>query len=137
MNARAPKNLFAALLLCSLALAAAAARAQEPEPAAAPQSSTQQQTLPSSPRPQLDSLALENRTDANWRHLPKNFVQDQKDLWLFPVEMGKGRHLLPSTLVIATTAALIATDPQTEPHFRRLDAFQDTSGAFGSKVSGG
>jgi len=136
MNARAPKNLLAALFLCSLALAAAAARAQEPQPATATQSSTQQQTLPSSPRPQLDSLALENRTDANWRHLPKNFVQDQKDLWLFPVEMGKGRHLLPSTLVIATTAALIATDPQTMPYFRQTDFFQDSDHALGSKVSG-
>src|SRR5882724_168560 len=116
MNARAPKNLLAALFLCSLALAAAAARAQEPQPATATQSSTQQQTLPSSPRPQLDSLALENRTDVNWRRLPKNFVQDQKDMWLFPLKVAEGKHILPFLAVTIPTAALVATDPQTEPH---------------------
>jgi membrane-associated phospholipid phosphatase len=72
-----------------------------------------------------------------WRKLPSNFVHDQKDMWLFPVQVAQGHHWLPVALVTGATAALIATDPQTMPYFRQTDTFQDSSRALGAKFSGG
>jgi hypothetical protein len=72
-----------------------------------------------------------------WRKLAANFVQDQKDIWLFPVKVAEGHHLLPVAIFGGAVAGLIASDPQTMPHFRQTDLFQDTDRALGSKVSGG
>lgn len=72
-----------------------------------------------------------------WRKLPANFAHDQKDLWLFPLKVAQGHYWLPTTVVTAATAALIYTDPKTEPHFRQTDPFQDSNHALGGTVSGG
>ena len=137
------------LAFCGLLLSVAPASAQTPrewtanDPGDLAAHRSDQPNLPErpdapTPHPNVvDPAALMDRTDVNWRRLPKNFVQDQKDMWLFPFKVAEGKHILPFLAVIIPTAALIATDTQTEPHFRQLDAFQDTSGAFGSKVSGG
>lgn len=87
------------------------------------------------PAPSLDDL--EQRRDVNWRRLPKNFVQDQKNMWLFPVEVARGRHVWPAVAVTGITAGLIAADPHIEPHIRNTDLFQDTNSALNAKVSGG
>lgn len=94
---------------------------------------------PDGPTPKSSdaSIVPSDRRDVTWRQLPKNFLHDQKDMWLFPVRAAEGHHWLPTLLVAGGTAALIAMDPQTEPHFRKLDAFQDTSGPLNAKVSGG
>src|SRR6266480_3488673 len=47
--------------------------------------------------PQDPALAGAER-DVSWRTLPQNVLQDQKDIWLFPVQLGKGRHWLPTLL---------------------------------------
>jgi membrane-associated phospholipid phosphatase len=99
------------------------AAAQAPEGAGAPQTASPPTT--GAPR------------EATWRALPGNFVQDQKDLWLFPVKLAKGHYWLPSALVVGGTAALIATDPQTMPHFRNTTAFHGFNRVFTSTVSGG
>jgi membrane-associated phospholipid phosphatase len=103
------------------------------------QSSPANKSLPDSPQPHVstDQAALDERADVNWHRLPKNFVQDQKDMWLFPLQLAKGKYWLPTLFIVGGTAALVATDPQTAPHFRQIDAFQDTSGALSAKVSGG
>src|ERR1700737_154336 len=43
--------------------------------------------------------------DVSWRTLPRNFLQDQRDIWLFPVQLAKGRHWLPTLAVTGVTAA--------------------------------
>lgn len=75
--------------------------------------------------------------EATWRKLPGNFLQDQKDLWLFPVKLAEGHHWLPSAIVVGGTAALIATDPQTMPYFRNTSTFHGFNRTFTSTVSGG
>jgi membrane-associated phospholipid phosphatase len=75
--------------------------------------------------------------EATWRKLPGNFLKDQKDIWLFPVKLGEGHHWLPTAFVVGGTAALIATDPQTMPHFRQTTAFHGFNRVFTSTVSGG
>jgi len=54
----------------------------------------------------------------SWRALPKDFLQDQKAIWLFPLQVAKGKHLLPTLAVIGGTAGLIVADPHIMPYFR-------------------
>jgi membrane-associated phospholipid phosphatase len=74
--------------------------------------------------------------DVSFRKLPLNFLHDQRDIWLFPVQLAKGRHWLPTALVVGGTAALIASDPQVMPHFRQTDNFHDFNRAFSSTTTG-
>lgn len=56
--------------------------------------------------------------DLSWRKLPKNILHDQKDIWLFPVQLGKGHHWAPTLIVVGGTAGLIVADPHAMPYFR-------------------
>ena len=68
--------------------------------------------------------------EISWRTLPKDFLRDQKDIWLFPVELGKGQHWLPTLAITGGTAGLIVADPHVMPYFRShargLDDLNDT-----------
>lgn len=55
--------------------------------------------------------------------LPANFFADQKEIWLFPRQLAKGKHWLPTLAIVGVTSALIASDPYTAPHFRTTDTF--------------
>jgi len=65
----------------------------------------------------------------SWRSLPKDFLHDQKDIWLFPIQLGKGRHWLPAVGITGVTAGLIVADPHAMPYFqshaRNLDDIND------------
>lgn len=55
----------------------------------------------------------------SWRTLPKDFLQDQKGIWLlFPTQLAKGRDWLPTLAIIGGTAGLIVADPHAMPYFR-------------------
>src|SRR6202021_1737810 len=75
--------------------------------------------------------------EATLRTLPRNFLQDQKDLWLFPTKLAQGHHWLPTTIIVGVTAGLIASDPQTMPHFRQTSAFSGFNRVFTSGASAG
>lgn len=54
-----------------------------------------------------------------WRGLPKSFLQDQKAIWwLFPTQLARGQHLLPTAGIVGGTAGLIVADPHAMPYFR-------------------
>jgi membrane-associated phospholipid phosphatase len=55
---------------------------------------------------------------ATWRSLPGDFLHDQKEIWLFPVQLAKGRHWVPTLVIIGGTAGLIYADPHAMPYFR-------------------
>ena len=84
--------------------------------------------------PQDPALAGAER-DVSWRTLPQNVLQDQKDIWLFPVQLGKGRHWLPTLLVTGVTAALITADPHDTPYFRRTGRFQGFNDLFSGRIT--
>ena len=63
--------------------------------------------------------------EATWRELPGNFLQDQKDIWLFPVKLGEGHHWLPTAVVVSGTAALIKEDLPLEHKVRKTDIFSE------------
>jgi membrane-associated phospholipid phosphatase len=54
----------------------------------------------------------------SWRSLPKDFLHDQKGIWLFPTQLAKGRYWLPTLAITAGTAGLIVADPHAMPYFR-------------------
>jgi len=70
----------------------------------------------------------------SWRSLPKDFLYDQKKIWTFPVELAKGKHWIPTLVIVGGTAVLIATDKYTAPYFRnhqgQLDDVNDPFNAY-------
>ena len=70
--------------------------------------------------PQDSTSPLAER-DVSFRTLPRNFLQDQKDIWLFPLQITKGREWLPTLAVTGITAGLIVADPYDTPYFRRTN----------------
>jgi hypothetical protein len=69
-----------------------------------------------------------------WRSLPSDFLRDQKDIWSFPVQLAKGRHLVPTLGLVGVTAGLIVADPHAMPYFRshsrNLDDINDVFDAY-------
>jgi membrane-associated phospholipid phosphatase len=96
-------------------------------------------TLPDSPS-QLSASSRPgdnaSEREVSWRSLPKDFLHDQKDIWLFPFQLAKGRHLLPAFAVVGGTAGLIVADPHVMPYFRthatNLDHLNDV---FDTQIS--
>ena len=78
------------------------------------------------------SLAGAER-EVSWRTLPRNFLQDQKDVWLFPFRVAQGRHWLPTLVVTGATAGLIAADPHDTPYFRRTARFEGFNDVFSGR----
>lgn len=68
----------------------------------------------------------------DWHSLPKDFLHDQKEIWLFPTQLAKGKHLLPAIAITGLTAGLIVADPHVMPYFRahqgNLDDINDSLG---------
>lgn len=83
--------------------------------------------------PQNTAPTIGAERDVSWRVLPKNFLQDQKDIWLFPVQLGKGRHWLPAFAVTGVTGALIAGDAHDAPYFRRTQSFEGFNDVFSGR----
>lgn len=95
------------------------------------QGSTATSTDPSSPAPPASSSSdSPSARETSWRSLPKDFLHDQKDIWLFPVQLAKGQHWLPTLAITGGTAGLIFADPHVMPffrdHARGLDDLNDT-----------
>jgi hypothetical protein len=53
-----------------------------------------------------------------WKQLPGRFGRDQKEIWLSPLQLAKGRGWIPTLVVVGGTAGLIEADPHVMPYFR-------------------
>src|SRR5713226_7723038 len=84
--------------------------AQEAPQAVAADAASQKSAAP-------NSLPAGAEREVSWRTLPRNFFQDQKDVWLFPVQLSKGRHWERTLAVTGVTGALIAADAHDTPYF--------------------
>ena len=74
--------------------------------------------------------------DVSWRKLPKRVLRDQKDIWLFPTQLARGRYWLPTIGVVGGRAALIAADPHAVPHFRsHAGNLDDVNDVFDGKIT--
>jgi membrane-associated phospholipid phosphatase len=107
---------------------------------ATPESSSQASnaTLPDSPSRTPQSLQSKTESpsqrEVTWGTLPKDFLQDQKAIWLFPTQLAKGHYWLPTLAITGATAGLIVADPHVMPYFRshagNLDDLNDTFDAY-------
>lgn len=116
------RHFLAAFLFCFL-VSAASVYGQEAVPAALPTSGVPAGTTPGRPA----------ERDVSWRQLPRNFLHDQKSIWLFPRTLTQGHHWAPTVAIISVTAGLVAADPQDAPYFRRTATFGDFNGAFSGR----
>ena len=82
-----------------------------------------------------DSSSAGAEREVSWGTLPRNLLQDQKDIWLFPVQLAKGRYWLPTIAVTGVTAALIVADPHDTPYFRRTSRFEGFNDAFSGTIT--
>jgi len=115
-------SLYIALFCCSLFWTPSRAWSQGAD-AQVPDAPVQ------SSRPPRDSSDSPAARQVTWGSLPQDFLRDQKDIWLFPVQLAKGRHWLPTLAVTGVTAGLIVADPHVMPYFqdhaRNLDHLND------------
>jgi len=87
-------------------------------------------SLPEAPEAsQTVAPSARHDIEISWRQLPKRILHDQKDIWLFPTQLARGRYWIPTFAVVGGTAGLIVADPHAMPYFRthagNLDDFND------------
>jgi len=108
MRIRRRTRVFAASLLLTCALHQG--RAQE------------YTNLPDDPgqaaKPTVDTTTGVPQREATWRSLPGDFLHDQKDIWLFPVQLAKGKHWVPTLIIVGGTVGLIYADSHAMPYFQ-------------------
>jgi membrane-associated phospholipid phosphatase len=95
---------------------------------------TPQAVAAEAPTPQNSAPTAAER-DVSYRTLTRNFLQDQKDIWLFPLQLAKGHQWLPTLAVTGVTAALIVADPHDTPYFRRTARFASFNDAFSGRIT--
>ena len=110
--------------------------------AAPPQLYSSSLDLPSAPDPQEPVAKPPDLAHADagisWRKLPRRFLHDQKEIWLFPTQLAKGKHWVPTLAVTGITAGLLFADPHAMPYFRtHAGNLDDVNDVFDSYITTG
>lgn len=63
--------------------------------------------------------------EATWHALPKNFLQDQKDIWLFPTQVAEGKDWFSTAVVTSGPVAFIDEDTLLERRMQKTDIFSE------------
>jgi hypothetical protein len=91
---------------------------------------------PGIPQANANGSGATKDPDISWKHFPMRILEDQKDVWLFPTQLARGKHWVPTVAVTLITGALIAADPHDEPYFRSNSSFKDFSKVFSTTNTG-
>lgn len=96
--------------------------------------------LPDAPIPTAEarqaSVALIDDIDISWKKLPRRILTDQKNIWLFPTQVARGRYWIPALAVVGGTAGLIAADPKIAPYFRKhASSLDDLNDSFDGTIT--
>jgi membrane-associated phospholipid phosphatase len=94
------------------------------------------QADPAGPRANTHGTGATKDSDISWKHFPMRILEDQKELWLFPTQLARGKHWVPTLAITGVTGVLIATDPHTEPYFRNSAAFDEFADVFSTTNTG-
>jgi hypothetical protein len=96
------------------------------------------QGLPDSPSQVKHGDNPAGQRQVTLRSLPKDFLHDQKAIWTFPIQLGKGRYWLPTLAIVGGTAGLIEADPHAMPYFRtHARNLDDINDVFNSYITTG
>jgi membrane-associated phospholipid phosphatase len=83
-----------------------------------------------------NSQATAVDVDVSWGKLPKRILHDQKDIWLFPVQLAKGHYWAPTLITVGGTAGLIVADPHVMPYFRSHSGnYDDINDVFDGPIT--
>lgn len=77
--------------------------------------------LPDAPTPQTASIETQHwpvERETTWGSLVPDILHDQKEIWLSPLQLSRGRGWVPTVVIAAGTAGFIASDSHTMPYFR-------------------
>ena len=85
---------------------------------------------PSATAPNQQSPNLPGDRDVSLKKLPEGILEDQKNIWLFPVKLAHGEHWWPTLGVLGVTTGLIASDAHSAPPFRNTDNFHEFNQVF-------
>lgn len=90
---------------------------------------------PSQAGPALQGEDAPYQRVTSWHRLPKDFLHDQKGIWVvFPGQLAHGSHWMPTLAVTGITAGLIVADPHVMPYFgrhqRNLDDINDVFNSY-------
>ncbi|MGH9682418.1 MAG: phosphatase PAP2 family protein [Candidatus Acidiferrales bacterium] len=72
----------------------------------------------------------------SWKQLPWNILRDEKRIWLFPLQVGRGEHLFPTVSVVGVTTGLIVADKYDTPYFVHTTDFHGFSRVFSGTTTG-
>jgi len=101
------------------------------EPCVAQTAQSPQTQSPSSP---AASASPSPERSVSWKKLGPNVLQDQKEIWLFPISVGRGHHLKPVLILTGITAGLVAgVDNPSGRYFQHTQAFSGFNNVFSSK----
>ena len=93
---------------------------------------------PKDPEPQTQNNPNPAATyqPVTWKNLPIRILGDQKLVWLFPMHLAQGQHVLPTIGVVGATGGLIAADPHIMVHLRNTTAFHEFDEIFSGTNTG-
>jgi len=88
--------------LWGILLASAPIYAQPPDPSAA----------------QSSQATARQEREVSWKKIFPNFLDDQKHIWLFPSQVARGYHLVPTAAVLGISGGMTVADPIEGRYFR-------------------
>jgi membrane-associated phospholipid phosphatase len=94
---------------------------------------------PQDPEPKVQSNPNPAATyqPVTWKNLPIRVLGDQKLVWLFPLRVAQGQHVLPTLGVVGVTGGLIAGDSHILVHVRNhTSAFDEFDEVFSGTNTG-
>ncbi len=118
-------RLLVALLFACSVLPFLLSAQEQPPPASAPPNA---ETRTSRGAPQFDR-------PVSVKLLFPNIISDQKQIWTFPVRLLHGHVLLPTAVVLGTTAGIFALDPIEGNYFRRTTSYHSFNRVFSAKTT--
>jgi len=85
--------------------------------------------------PAASSSTPDSDRSVSLKELPGNLLADQKSIWLFPVSLVHGAHILPTIGIVGVTSAFVATDAHSAPPFRTTSDFSGFNNALSGSNS--
>jgi hypothetical protein len=94
------------------------------------------ETSSTNPHPGTSTCCSDIGRSVSLRQLPGNILADQKDIWLFPTKLAKGKHIWPTIGIVGVTTGFVASDPYSAPPFRNTTSFSGFNRVFSSTNTG-
>lgn len=70
------------------------------------------------------------REDVTWKTVPVDVLRDQKKVWLFPVQLARGHHWVPTLAIVGLTTGLVVADRYDMPYFYHTTEFNRFNETF-------